>query len=519
MAQFDSYPADSRPAEQKHSAEIFRGPQLASGESQAGLAEPVASQVRQLSFPFRQYAVLRSVPDPSTLPPRTGAANSTATRRKSLSRRIIVSAGNAEPEIRQRGYVYQKGRKKSDPWIPSERAYGYFREDVPGQTKQKEVRIALGFHRDRDSAKFKLHDRMKEMGVLDAQTIRERISPSPVFRPQAAWMIAEMRAGRIVNKKTRKRIRERTIEGYSTAVNYLNTVIGDKPLALLDNPEAKALIEKMKSEPDAKRRRRFSDKTISEYFKVFQMVIASARGDRLNQLYTRQWDLATIGVPKVCADDQHRPTFEADELASLLSKVKPPIYKLVGALLAGTGMRISELLALEVGKHISADCEMISVVQQRGSRGTLEPPKTKAGVRRIHLAAPLAKMLREYIASRKAGFLFETNTGRMISPGDLWRDGFKTIVNEMGLAIRFHSFRRFRESVLQASECRQLVIDYWMGHENADMSFRYGKQLLSNKTFLAKWADKVGLGFEIPASNPGLSAIRAIRNQDSVVAA
>ena len=42
-----------------------------------------------------------------------------------MSRRIIVSAGNTEPEIRQRGYVYQKGCKKIDPWLPEKRAYGF----------------------------------------------------------------------------------------------------------------------------------------------------------------------------------------------------------------------------------------------------------------------------------------------------------------------------------------------------------------------------------------------------------
>ena len=65
-----------------------------------------------------------------------------------MSRRIVVSAGNALPEIRQRGHVYQKGRKKSDPWIPTQRGYGFFRVDVPGQAKQAEVRIPLGLCRD-----------------------------------------------------------------------------------------------------------------------------------------------------------------------------------------------------------------------------------------------------------------------------------------------------------------------------------------------------------------------------------
>ena len=58
-----------------------------------------------------------------------------------MSRRMIVSKGNTEPEIRQRGYVYQKGRKKSDSWLATERGYGFFRMDVPGQTKQVEIRV------------------------------------------------------------------------------------------------------------------------------------------------------------------------------------------------------------------------------------------------------------------------------------------------------------------------------------------------------------------------------------------
>ena len=127
-----------------------------------------------------------------------------------MSRRIIVSAGNTEPEIRQRGYVYQKGRKQSDAWVPTERAYGFFRKDVPGQTKQVEVRCPLGFCRDRMSAMLKLHQVMQEAGVLDVAKIRERITLVTTFESQAAWWLAEIKAGRIVNKKTRKLIRPRT---------------------------------------------------------------------------------------------------------------------------------------------------------------------------------------------------------------------------------------------------------------------------------------------------------------------
>ncbi|HZQ21447.1 MAG TPA: hypothetical protein VFA89_01330 [Terriglobales bacterium] len=201
-----------------------------------------------------------------------------------MSRRIIVSAGNTEPEVRQRGCVYQKGRKKSDPWLPKQRAYGFFRVDVPGQTKQSEVRVPLGFCRDRISAMLKLHEAMQEAGALDVTKVRERITPLTTFETQAAWWLGEIKAGRMVNSKTRKPIRANTIDAYSNAVAYLNGVVGDKPLASLDNPEARALVSRMKTE-SGKAGRRFEDKTIVEFFRVFRRIIASAKDERLREVY------------------------------------------------------------------------------------------------------------------------------------------------------------------------------------------------------------------------------------------
>jgi integrase len=435
-----------------------------------------------------------------------------------MSRRIVSSPG-AKPEIRQRGSVYQKGRKQTDKWFPTERAYGYFRVDVPGEPKQKEVRLALGFCRDKLSAMLKLREEMKSAGVLDVDKIRERIAPVITFRSQAAWWLAEMEAGRIVNKKTRKRIRPRTIDGYSTAVGYLNGVIGDKPLASIDNPGAKELVAQMKAQ-EVDGERRFSDKTISEYFKVCTQVIASVKDGNAKRVFPREWDLAYIALPMVCQREQHRPTLERDEVETILRKVKRPVYSTVVALLAGTGLRISELLALEIGKNISPDCTVLSIHQQRDKWGGIEPtPKTDAGFRNVDLCPALAEKLRGYIGDRKSGFLFETDNRTMLSPKNLWRDGFATVIRDMGRqGTRFHAFRRFREAVLQASDCRDLLIDYWMAHANTDMASRYGRQLVENRKFRAEWSAKVGLGFEL-VSSVSQSAILAIRNQESAVAA
>jgi integrase len=425
-----------------------------------------------------------------------------------MSRRIIVSAGTTEPEIRQRGYVYQKGRRKSDPWLPTQRAYGFFRMDVPGQTKQTEVRIPLGFCRDRMIAMLKLHEAMQEAGVLDAQKIRERITPLATFEAQAAWWLAEIKAGRIVNSKTRKAIRTNTIDAYSTAIAYLNGVIGNKPLASLDNPEARELVCRMKAEKLGGELR-FDDKTIVEFFRVFRRVIASARDERLREVYPREWDLAYIGLPKVNKREQHRPTFTPKEVSFIVANAWRRVYKVLFALLAGSGLRIGELLALEIGKHISADCSVVRIHQQRDRWGRIQPtPKTEAGFRDVDLHPSLADMLRSYIGERESGFLFESKNGTMFWPGTIFRDGLKPILKKMGRnRVRFHAFRRFREATLQRSEVRQILIDYWMGHENADMSSRYGKQLTEDAEFRHQWAEKVGLGFELPQASESFSGL------------
>jgi integrase len=108
--------------------------------------------------------------------------------------------------------------------------------------------------------------------------------------------------------------------------------------------------------------------------------------------------------------------------------------------------------------------------------------------------------VKEFIDNRKSGFLFETPNRLPMSPRNITRDSLHPILKKMGReSAGFHPFRRFRESILQRSEARTLLIDYWMGHANGEMSGRYGKQLLENVQWRQECAAKVGLGFTLSA--------------------
>lgn len=444
-------------------------------------------------------------------------------RRKSLDRRIVQGVGSALPTVRQRGYVYQKGRRKSDPWLPNKPAYGRYRVDIPGQREQQEIRVPLGQCRDRMDAMFSLLRIMEDAGVLDIEKIRERMPPSTAFREQAERWIVEMKAGRIVHSKKRTPIRPHTISGYETAVAYLNEQIGDLPLASIDNPEAKALIAKMRSAiRDGELR--FKDKTIVSYFQVVQKVIKSAVDDKLKPIHPREWDLTAICLPKVNPKEQHRPTLTRREVSDVVAKAKGR-YQVLFALLAGTGMRISEALALEIDKHLSADYSIISIRQQRGKKGSEieSTPKTDAGFREIDLHSSLARMLRDFIGNRKKGFLFETENGTMLSPTNVFRDGLQPVLKEIGRSkVRYNAFRRFREAVLQRSDVRMILVNYWHGHADTEMSSRYGAQLLEDVEYRKEWVEKVGLGFDLSTSKSelvGLHGLQITENRQSTEAA
>jgi len=67
--------------------------------------------------------------------------------------------------------------------------------------------------------------------------------------------------------------------------------------------------------------------------------------------------------------------------------------------------------------------------------------------------------LAEFIGDRKDGYLFCTDSGKPLSPRNILRDSLHpTLAKLKQTKMGFHCFRRFRESVLQKSEARGLLV-------------------------------------------------------------
>jgi integrase len=199
-------------------------------------------------------------------------------------------------------------------------------------------------------------------GINDRKILEALLQPTEItFRQQAAWWLSEMRSGRLKCRQRNKRgrrIRQTTLDAYTTAVTCLNEKIGDIRLARFDNAEMRDLIAAMEAEKRDNGEPRFTRKTIVNYYLVVAGVFATAKGRSGKQMFPRVWDLNFIALPAINRREQNTPTLEAEQIETILSSSKER-YRVLCALLAGGGMRISEALGLEIGKHLAADWSVI----------------------------------------------------------------------------------------------------------------------------------------------------------------
>lgn len=160
-----------------------------------------------------------------------------------------------------------------------------------------------------------------------------------------------------------------------------------------------------------------STQSIVNYTKVAKMVVASAVGSEGDPLYPRKWNHDFIGIPILRREEQRRQTITEAELSEVLAKTTPR-YSILFALLAASGLRIGEALALKTSS-LSPDCRVIRV------RSTLwnlaeQPPKTPSAIREVDVPESLAARLRK-LAAGKPGYLFPTASGKPLGQRNVLR--------------------------------------------------------------------------------------------------
>jgi hypothetical protein len=394
----------------------------------------------------------------------------------------------------QRGQIFQKGRKKNDAWLPDKPAYLRFWRDCPGRVEQRREVIPLGCCRTLTIAQRKADEKLLQLGINSAQQFIEATSTT-TFRRQGEWWLKSLA------DRKRNPVEESTIDNRRYSLDkWIYPFLGNCTLGEVNNRTVKELVEKMAVELAAS--------SIRDYVNVVKAVVASAIDDNGEQLFPREWNDEFIDAPLV--GEQNQPSTTAGGMTKILEQSTGQ-FQVLYALLAGCGpLRAGEALGLEINKHISSDFRTLTIAQ-KAKCGEIQPYlKTKSGEREVDLCSSLAKVLRNFVGGRTEGLLFRTSTGAQLLQSNTLRDSLHPVLEKLEhVKGGFNIFRRYRITHLQKSECPEALRHFWSGHAPRHVSERYTK-LREERDFRLEWAEKIGLGFELPPSIGQLGQLRIV---------
>lgn len=273
---------------------------------------------------------------------------------------------------------------------------------------------------------------------------------------------------------------------------WILRAVGDLSLGNVHNITVKPLVTKMKKS--------LSARTVNKYVEYIEQVVASLKDGKTGEpVHPRKWDAKEMDLPIIKSKEQRRPALKLNAVNKLVSESEGDEQALY-VLLAATGMRISEALALE-SKQFVNHYRTIQVYQQvdRDHPRIVKYLKTDAGFREVDLCTAVGEYLQAFI-NRKDGLLFETRNGTPYLHNSLEQRWLTPRLEAMGIDERgmgFHAFRRFRKTWLRGKRVQEDINNFWMGHAPETMSETYSRLDLELDLRLAE-AESMGVGFTVP---------------------
>jgi len=160
-----------------------------------------------------------------------------------------------------------------------------------------------------------------------------------------------------------------------------------------------------------------------------------------------------------------------DQLDTFLSVVSPR-WRTFFHLLAATGLRISEAIALQ-WRHVQFDGSSPHVkVRRRIVQGHVGPPKSRHARRDVPIPHGLVRELRQWRQQTEwpgdEDPVFPSATGTPMMAGNLAHRVLEPAREEAGVPwVGFHAFRHTCASMLFASGRNAVQVQRWLGHHSA----------------------------------------------------
>jgi integrase len=215
--------------------------------------------------------------------------------------------------------------------------------------------------------------------------------------------------------------------------------------------------------------RELSDNTVRNVLSPLRAAFASARREGL----VRHNPIADVALPHRARieEDEDRPRPFPNGVMELVVSLVHPSHRLMFELLAATGVRRSELLALE-GRHLALDGDRPHVkIRQRmrrrvGSGLVVGPLKSRYAKRDIPIGLDLADQLHA-LRTLDDRPVFASTVGTLLDPDNLAERVLAPACAEAGVEwAGFHTFRHTVASRLFATGRNPVQVQRWLGHHS-----------------------------------------------------
>lgn len=169
--------------------------------------------------------------------------------------------------------------------------------------------------------------------------------------------------------------------------------------------------------------------------------------------------------PRIDEDEDEVRALTREQLDTFL-RVVHPRHRLMFRFLVSTGVRWSELVALQWGDLRLNGSEPCVRVRRAMVRGKLKPPKSKYGKRNVPLAADLVRELR--VAERDAdALLFPSLADTPLDYTSTLKRVLRPAAEEAGAPwAAFHAFRHTCASILFDGGKNAVQVQRWLGHHS-----------------------------------------------------
>jgi integrase len=384
----------------------------------------------------------------------------------------------------QKGQVVRKG----DMW------HIRFYVDVPGQEKRQRKSVPIGPAGGKEKltkpeAARKGAELIAQMGVNTKEHLERAITPNPVttFRQRVEWCRKYHQAW-----TEGKPHPIRTME--SALKKHVLPRFGSLPLEEITETGVQEFAAELRQATFERRRKngtliktyKLSRKSILNIIDIIKLV--------LGRKVWATWDWKLPKAPR-----PRQRYFTQEEIQKIINAAQGQ-NRVLFALLAGTGMRISEAAGLRIDDLDFANC--VIYVRRAIVDGIEQSTKTENGDRIIDIDPELAEVLREHLAGRTSGRVFQASNGAPIDDGNLRSRVLHPLLKKLGIPHGgFHAYRHGRVTILRKNGTPSELEKQWIGHSSLRVTDGYS-HTDQEVEYRQRNARKVGLGFVIGPNGP-----------------